>query len=63
MNRTLQDRLVRKLRLAGIDNMDASNALLSGLMEAYNGRLAVVPARPDVHRPMNLAPDQLICDL
>ncbi|MDQ0322456.1 hypothetical protein QO002_004662 [Pararhizobium capsulatum DSM 1112] len=29
MNRTLQDRLVKALRLAGIDNMKAGNAFLS----------------------------------
>lgn len=60
MNRTLQDRLVKDLRLAGIDTMEAGNAFLPGFMEAYNARFAVVPARPDdVHRPMNLAPDRL----
>ena len=60
MNRTLQDRLIKELRLAGIDTMEAGNAFLPGFMEAYNARFAVVPARPDdVHRPMNLAPDRL----
>jgi hypothetical protein len=60
MNRTLQDRLVKELRLAGIDTMEAGNAFLPGFMEDYNGRFAVVPARSDdLHRPMNLAPDRL----
>jgi hypothetical protein len=33
MNRTLQDRLVKALRLAGIDDMEAGNAFLSSFME------------------------------
>ena len=60
MNRTLQDRLVKELRLAGIDTMDAGNAFLPDFMEDYNARFAVVPARSDdLHRPVNLAPDRL----
>ncbi len=60
MNRTLQDRLVKELRLAGIDTMDAGNAFLPDFMDDYNARFAVVPARSDdVHRPVNLAPDRL----
>lgn len=60
MNRTLQDRLVKELRLAGIDNMEAGNAFLPGFMEDYNTRFAITPARPDdLHRPMNLTPDRL----
>lgn len=60
MNRTLQDRLVKELRLFGIDTMEAGNTFLPGFMEDYNARFAVPPARPeDLHRPLNLAPDRL----
>ncbi|KQV16759.1 transposase [Rhizobium sp. Root1203] len=60
MNRTLQDRLVKELRLAGIDDMEAGNAFLPSFTEHYNARFAIVPARSDdLHRPMNLAPDRL----
>lgn len=60
MNRTLQDRLVKELRLCGIDTMEAGNAFLPGFMEDYNARFAVTPARPDdLHRPLNLTPDRL----
>ncbi|OCP00802.1 MULTISPECIES: ISNCY family transposase [unclassified Ensifer] len=60
MNRTLQDRLVKELRLAGINDMEAGNAFLPGFMERYNARFAIVPARPDdLHRPLNLAPARL----
>nr|WP_298098643.1 ISNCY family transposase [uncultured Shinella sp.] len=60
MNRTLQDRLVKELRLSGIDSMEAGNAFLPDFMEDYNARFAVTPARSDdLHRPLNLAPDRL----
>lgn len=60
MNRTLQDRLVKELRLSGIDTMEAGNAFLPDFMEDYNARFAIIPARPDdLHRPLNLAPDRL----
>jgi len=60
MNRTLQDRLVKELRLAGIGSMEAGNAFLPDFMEDYNARFAIVPARSDdLHRPINLAPDRL----
>lgn len=60
MNRTLQDRLVKELRLAGICDMETGNAFLPGFMEHYNARFAVIPARSeDLHRPLNLAPGRL----
>jgi transposase len=60
MNRTLQDRLVKELRLSGIGSMEAGNAFLPGFIEDYNARFAVVPARPDnLHRLLNMAPDRL----
>jgi hypothetical protein len=60
MNRTLQDRLVKDLRLAGINNMEDGNAFLPGFMKSYNARFAVIPARSDdLHRSVNLAPDRL----
>ncbi len=60
MNRTLQDRLVKELRLCGIDSMNAGNAFLPAFMADYNARFAITPARSDdLHRPINLAPDRL----
>ncbi|NEH63858.1 ISNCY family transposase, partial [Rhizobium leguminosarum] len=60
MNRTLQDRLVKELRLADIGDMETGNAFLPGFMEDYNARFAIVPARSDdLHRPINLAPERL----
>lgn len=60
MNRTLQDRLIKDLRLEGICGMDDGNAFLPRFMERYNRRFALAPARSDdLHRPLNLAPDRL----
>jgi transposase len=59
-NRTLQDRLLKELRLAGISDMEAGNAFLPGFMEAFNVKFAKEPARDDnLHRAMNIEPDRL----
>jgi hypothetical protein len=59
-NRTLQDRLVKELRLAEISSIEAGNAFLPGFMARFNARFAVTPARPDDrHRPLNLPPERL----
>ena len=50
-NRTLQDRLVKELRLAGICTMKKGNAFLPAFIEDYNARFAKVPFNPkDLHR-------------
>jgi hypothetical protein len=55
VNRTLQDRLVKELRLAGISNIDAGNAYLSSFMSSHNERFAVTPFRSeDMHRPLSI---------
>jgi hypothetical protein len=52
-NKTLQDRLVKELRLVGISTMDAGNAFLPAFVADYNARFAKPPANPkDLHRPM-----------
>jgi hypothetical protein len=59
-NRTLQDRLVHELRLAGIADMDSANAFLPAFVARYNAKLAKVPRRPDnLYRPMNIEPERL----
>ena len=59
-NRTLQGRMVKELRLAGISDMEAVNALLPGFVARYNIQFAKVPRRPDnLHRPMNIEPGRL----
>ena len=52
-NGTLQDRLVKEMRLRGIDGMEAGNAFLPEFMEDHNRRFAVEPLCPaDAHRPV-----------
>jgi len=51
---TLQDRLVKELRLAGISTLDEANAFLPGFIAHYNDRFAKPPARDkDLHRAIN----------
>jgi transposase len=54
-NRTLQDRLVKELRLENICDVVAGNAFLPGFMERFNERFALEPASPaDLHRRLSL---------
>jgi hypothetical protein len=51
-HKTLQDRLVKELRLAGIATVEAANAFLPAFMADYNARFGKEPRRPeDLHRP------------
>jgi transposase len=53
VNQTLQDRLVKELRLQGIADMAAGNAFLPHFREDFNRRFAVVPrSTHDAHRPV-----------
>ena len=59
-NRTLQDRLVKELRLESICNVDAGNAFLPGFIERFNQRFALHPAKPeDLHRPLSVKMNRL----
>jgi hypothetical protein len=50
---TLQDRLVKDLRLAGIDTLEAGNAFLPGFLEEHNARFAKAPfSDRNAHRPL-----------
>ena len=58
-NRTLQDRLVKELRLAGVSSMEDGNTFLSDFIERYNAKFAKAPAKPDnLHRALNIEPDR-----
>jgi hypothetical protein len=53
---TLQDRMVKELRLAGISTVAAANAWLPGFIAGYNGRFGRQPANAkDLHRPLTAA--------
>jgi len=57
-NRTLQDRLVKELRLAGAATLADGNALLPAFMADYNARFAKVPANSkDLHRRLGPGDD------
>jgi transposase-like protein len=50
---TLQDRLVKELRLAGISSIEAANAFLPAFVQTFNGRFAKPAASErDLHRPI-----------
>lgn len=52
-NRTLQDRLVKELRLNKISTIEEANVFLPIFIEDYNRRFAVVPRSPNnAHRPL-----------
>jgi len=51
--RTLQDRLVKEMRLRGIGTIEEANAFLKQYLPVYNRRFSVVPReREDLHRPL-----------
>jgi hypothetical protein len=53
VNQTLQDRLVKELRLRGISNIEQANDYLPQFIESFNEKFAVVPAsEADAHRPL-----------
>ena len=61
---THQDRLVKTLRVRGIDDAAAANAYLPTYLRAHNARYAVVPVQAlDLHRPWDpqLAPADVWC--
>jgi hypothetical protein len=55
---TLQDRMVKELRLAGVSSMATANAWLPGFITAYNTRFGRDPANAkDLHRPLTQTDD------
>ena len=57
-NQTLQDRLVKELRLRGISSMQSGNAYLPELIADFNQRFAVPPrSLHDAHRPLTALED------
>lgn len=61
-HQTLQDRLVKELRLAGISSMEDGNSFLARFVDDYNRRFGRPPrSTHDVHRP--LQPDEPLDDI
>jgi len=58
VNQTLQDRLVKEMRLRGITTIEAANAFLPEFIQEFNRRFAVVPKdKTNVHRLLLPAED------
>ncbi len=52
-NQTLQDRLVKELRLQHLSTLERANAYLPEFMADFNRRFSLPPADPtDAHRPV-----------
>ena len=59
-NRTLQDRLVKELRLAEISDMSTGNAFLPGFIKQYNEKFAIPAIRAEnLHRTLNVQAPRL----
>jgi transposase len=57
-DQTLQDRLVKELRLRGISSAAEANAYLPEFIADYNRRFAVAPrCAEDAHRPLSVGED------
>ena len=53
-NQTLQDRLIKEMRLLGISDYEQANLYLPQFIRDYNRKFAVSPAsNPDFHRPLD----------
>ena len=51
-NQTLQDRLIKEMRLAGVSCIDEAQVFADGFLERWNKRFAVAPRQAeDAHRP------------
>jgi hypothetical protein len=62
--RTLQDRLVKEMRLRGIRTLEEANVFLEQYLPIYNRRFAVSPReRENLHRPLGrgLDLDAILC--
>lgn len=59
-NQTLQDRLIKEMRLEGISSIEEANAWLETFANDFNRRFARTPKYPkDLHRPVTESPGEL----
>lgn len=58
VNRTLQDRLVKEMRLRNISNIDDANEFLNEFLEKFNQKFSKEPrGQFDAHRPLDVGTD------
>ena len=59
-NQTLQDRLIKEMRLGGISSIEDAQAFVPRFMQIWNARFAVEPRDPaSAHRPWTQTPQAL----
>jgi transposase len=59
-NKTLQDRLIKELRLAGINDIETANKFLPDFIKKHNQKFAVEPKNKiDAHRQLQLSDEEL----
>ena len=59
-NQTLQDRLIKEMRLCNINSIDQAETFLSGFMIRYNEKFAVPPSdKTPAHRPWTKTAEDL----
>lgn len=59
-NQTLQDRLIKEMRLSNINSIEQAEDFLPGFMELYNAKFAVPPVdETPAHRPWTKTADDL----
>lgn len=60
VNQTLQDRLTKELRLAGINDIETANKFLPGFTEKLNQKFSVEPKnKSDAHRQLQFSNEEL----
>jgi hypothetical protein len=58
VNRTLQDRLIKEMRLRNISNIEDANAYLPEFLEIFNQKFSKEPwGQFDAHRPLDVSTD------
>jgi transposase len=63
-NQTLQDRLIKEMRLMGISDIEAAQGFVPGFIAVWNKRFAVDPRDPaNAHRPWSQTPEALEAEL
>lgn len=64
VNQTLQDRLVKEMRLKGICTMEQANVYVQEYMDIFNRKFSVIPKNQvNMHRPLllNQNLDEILC--
>jgi transposase len=60
--KTLQDRVVKEMRLRGISTIDEANEFLASYLPVYNQQFSVTPKKQEnLHRPVTVDLDLVFC--